>query len=42
VSLIEHNDLAWLEPDQLLTIDWAPADIKVIDNYLKYLEVRVK
>lgn len=41
-KLIEHHALAWVEPQELLTLDWAPADLKVIDNYLKFIEVRVK
>lgn len=40
--LMEHNDLAWMEPQDILTLDWAPADLKVIDNYLKFIEVRVR
>lgn len=42
IVLTEHNDMAWLEPHNMLSLDWAPADIKVIDNYLKHTEVKVK
>lgn len=36
IELLEHKALTWLAPKQLSTLDWAPADIEVIENYLKY------
>ena len=33
-KLLEHNDAKWLSKDQLNTLNWIPADIKIID-YLK-------
>lgn len=27
-----HEDIKWLDPDDLRTIDWLPADIKVVDE----------
>lgn len=35
IELIEHNDSKWLALDKLDSLDWAPADLKVIENYLK-------
>jgi 8-oxo-dGTP diphosphatase len=42
IELVEHNDLVWLSPSKLNTLDWAPADIQVIENYLKHISVKVK
>jgi 8-oxo-dGTP diphosphatase len=41
-TLTEHHAHKWLEPHELHTLDWAPADLKVIDNYLKFITERVK
>lgn len=41
-TLVEHHDFAWLTPEELHTLDWAPADLKVIENYLKFIAIRVK
>ena len=35
VILQEHKDFRWLTTDQLTTLDWAPADIPVLDLFLK-------
>lgn len=40
IELLEHNDATWLAPQELKSIDWAPADLKVIDNYLKHISVK--
>ncbi len=37
---LEHENMAWLEPDDLDSLDWLPADIEVIERY-KFLR-RVK
>ncbi len=42
IELVEHNDLVWLPPGKLNTLDWAPADVQVVENYLKYISVKVK
>lgn len=34
IVLYEHSAMAWLLPDQLYTLDWAEADLPVIDLYL--------
>ena len=31
----EHKDFKWLSTDQLRSLDWAPADIPVLDLFLK-------
>ncbi|GAB2507974.1 CTP pyrophosphohydrolase [Corynebacterium atrinae] len=36
-TLTEHVDLHWLQPAELLSIDWAPADVpavKIVDEQL--------
>lgn len=35
VSLKEHVDCRWLEPEELLTLDWAEADVPVVHAFLK-------
>lgn len=30
-----HNDFKWLEKKELKSIDWAPADIKIIDKLMR-------
>ncbi|MDY0191388.1 MAG: (deoxy)nucleoside triphosphate pyrophosphohydrolase [Desulfuromonas sp.] len=37
LSLIEHKRILWLKPQNLLTLDWAEADITIIQNYLESL-----
>ena len=44
ITLHEHKDVKWLLPDELLTVDWAEADIPIIKVYLEsiYRSVTVK
>ena len=35
ILLNEHKDFKWLEREELLPLDWAPADIAVVENFLK-------
>lgn len=37
LTLLEHEDAKWLEKDEVWSVDWLPADIKVI----KVLEERL-
>lgn len=30
----EHAEIAWCRPDELRALDWAPADIPVVEAYL--------
>ena len=34
IVLREHAAIQWLAPAQLMTLDWAAADLPVIENYL--------
>lgn len=37
ITLHEHEALAWLTPRELHTLDWAEADVPVIQLYLEFL-----
>jgi len=39
IQLKEHANFKWLNTNELLDLDWAEADIPIINNYLKYLNV---
>lgn len=39
IRLYEHNAIEWLSPDKLYSLDWAEADLPVIDNYLRGIEL---
>lgn len=39
-NLLEHSDAAWFSTDKLLGLDWAEADLPVLDAYLAALERR--
>jgi 8-oxo-dGTP diphosphatase len=34
MTLQEHRAMAWMEPEQMFTLDWAEADLPVIASYL--------
>lgn len=36
MKLAEHRAIAWVKPADLLELDWAEADIPVVQNYLAY------
>jgi|SRR6185369_2441871 len=38
IVLFEHAAISWLPPEQLHTLDWAEADLPVIESYLAELE----
>lgn len=38
VILHEHSAIMWLPPEKLLSLDWADADIPVIESYLIEME----
>lgn len=38
ITLNEHAAIAWLTPLELHTLDWAEADVPLIDNYLNEME----
>ena len=36
IVLTEHQQTKWLAPDELFTLDWAPADIPAIEKLSEY------
>ncbi len=40
IELLEHKAMIWLAPQELYTLNWAIADLKVIENYLKFINSR--
>ena len=38
--LTEHEQILWLDPDDLPTLDWTEADLNVIKNYYDYLAAK--
>lgn len=39
ITLHEHAAMLWLPPEKFLSLDWAEADIPVIENYLQSRKV---
>ena len=35
LTLREHKAFVWLHPKKLETLDWAPADIPVLEQFMK-------
>jgi len=35
IKLAEHKDFKWMEANELLNLDWAPADIPILKEFLK-------
>ncbi len=42
LTLSEHMKFAWLNPEELKTLDWAQADIVVVEQYLKIYFAEMK
>lgn len=38
ITLREHAAIAWLTPEQLQTLEWAEADLPIIEMYLNTFE----
>jgi 8-oxo-dGTP diphosphatase len=38
IVLHEHSAIAWLPPEELTSLDWAEADLPIIDSYRKALK----
>ncbi len=38
IQLVDHEEIRWLAPDELYSLDWAEADYAIIKSYLDYLE----
>ena len=32
-ELVDHDELCWLSVDDLDTVDWAPADVSLVEHY---------
>ena len=37
-TLYEHSEITWLLPEELKSLDWAEADLSVIDSYFSWLK----
>jgi 8-oxo-dGTP diphosphatase len=37
IALAEHKAIAWVKPAELAALDWAEADVPVLQNYLAYI-----
>ncbi len=35
VTLLEHKTIRWLSPSELMTLDWAEADLPIVHEILK-------
>ena len=42
IVLHEHAAITWLPPEKLHTLDWADADIPVIESYLAECEAAIR
>ena len=40
ITLTEHEQILWLAPEDLPTLDWTEADLGVIQSYYAYLAAR--
>jgi 8-oxo-dGTP diphosphatase len=40
IILTEHEQIRWMNPDELRTLDWTEADLGVIESYYLYLASR--
>lgn len=36
INLKEHSAMVWLEPDSLLQLDWAQADIPIVEEFMNW------
>ena len=40
IILTEHEQIIWLEPDDLLSLDWTDGDLGIIQSYYQYLAIK--
>ena len=40
ITLTEHEQILWLSPEELSSLDWTEADMEIIENYYEYLSVK--
>jgi mutator protein MutT len=38
-ELEDHDEIRWLKPDELYDLNWAPADIPLIDDFLRIFSI---
>src|SRR5690606_20071638 len=38
IELLEHSQIIWLPVEKLKDLDWAEADLPIVDNYIKYFK----
>ena len=41
LTLVEHDNCAWLNADNILTVNWLPADIELVQKLKSYLQSKV-
>ncbi len=39
-KLTEHEQILWLPPSELYSLDWTEADLEIIENYGKFLSLK--
>ncbi|MBW6491979.1 MAG: (deoxy)nucleoside triphosphate pyrophosphohydrolase [Lentimicrobium sp.] len=42
ILLVEHKEFKWLKPEQLTLLDWAPADIPIVNDFLNFYYERIR
>lgn len=40
IKLIEHEQIKWIAPVELRSLDWTEADLSVIESYIVYLSLK--
>ena len=40
IVLSEHEQIIWLEPDDLQSLDWTDGDLGIIQSYYQYLAIK--
>ena len=41
ITLTEHEQIVWLNPEELPSIDWTEGDLNIIQNYYDYLSIKL-
>ena len=41
IILSEHTQYLWLDPAELLNLDWAEADIPIVKNYIELIKIEL-
>ncbi|MGB4837705.1 MAG: (deoxy)nucleoside triphosphate pyrophosphohydrolase [Saprospiraceae bacterium] len=40
LTLVQHKQFLWLDPSDLLSLDWAPADIPVVKEVMRQINLK--